>query len=66
MKLKNMIIDEYEQAFPFEQEYNMWINSMERDYREECEYRAKLVVTNKTVLHLDNTEDYSPYVTVNS
>ena len=66
MKLKNMIIDEYETAFPYEQEYNMWIAGMERDFQEEVEYRAKLVVTNKTVLHLDNTEDYSPYVTVNS
>jgi hypothetical protein len=64
MKLKNMIIDEYETAFPYEQEYNLWIASMERDFQEEIEYRAKLVVTNKTVLHYN--EDYSPFVTVNS
>ena len=66
MKLKNMIIDEYETAFPYEQEYNLWIASMERDFQEEIEYRAKLVVTNKTVLHYNNIEDYSPFITVNS
>jgi hypothetical protein len=63
MKLKNMIIDEYEQAFPFESEYTDWINCMETEYS-----AAKLVVTNRTniVLHKDNTEEYSPYATVNS
>ena len=66
MKLKNMIIDEYETAFPYEQEYNLWIASMERDFQEEIEYRAKLVVTNKTVFHYNNIEDYSPFITVNS
>ena len=66
MKLKNTIIDEYETAFPYEQEYNLWIASMERDFQEEIEYRAKLVVTNKTVLHYNNIEDYSPFITVNS
>jgi hypothetical protein len=66
MKLKNMIIDEYETAFPFEQEYNMWIEGMEQDYRDECEYRAKLAVTNQTVLYFHNIEEYSPYATVNS
>jgi hypothetical protein len=68
MKLKNMIIDEYETAFPYEQEYNLWIAGMERDFREECEYQAKLVVTNQTniVLHKDNIEQYSPFITVNS
>jgi hypothetical protein len=68
MKLKNMIIDEYETAFPYEQEYNLWIAGMERDFQEELEYRAKLVVTDRTniVLHKDNTESYSPFGTVNS
>ena len=65
MKLKNMIIDEYETAFPFEQEYNMWINSMEQDYRDECEYRAGVVVTDKVSFKY-NTEEYSPYSTCNS
>jgi len=65
MKLKNMIIEEYEQAFPYEQEYNNWITSMEHDYREECEYRARLIVTGKTNIIIDN-EEYSPFITVNS
>lgn len=65
MKLKNSIIDEYETAFPYEQEYQLWIASMERDFQEEVEYRAKLAVTNRVSLKY-NTEDYSPYATVNS
>jgi hypothetical protein len=64
MKLKNLIIDEYEAAFPFEAEYTDWISCMEYDYAEP----AKLVVTDQTniVLHKDNREDYSPFVTINS
>ena len=65
MKLKNMIIDEYETAFPFEQEYNMWINSMEQDFQEELEYRAKLVVTNRTRI-VYAQDEFSPFATVNS
>lgn len=63
MKLKNMIIDEYEQAFPFESEYTDWITALENDLS-----AGKLVVTNRTniVLHKDNMEEYSPYATVNS
>jgi len=66
MKLKELIIEEYETAFPYEQEYNLWIASMERDFQDEVEYRAKLAVTNRTVLHFHNSEEYSPYATVNS
>jgi hypothetical protein len=67
-RLKASWQEEYEQAFPYEQEYESWIASMERDYREECQYRASLAVTDKArvVLQKDNTEDYSPYITVNS
>jgi hypothetical protein len=65
MKLKEIIIDEYETAFPYEQEYNLWIEGMERDFQEELEYRAKLVVTNKVVLYADG-EELSPFATVNS
>jgi len=63
MKLKDMIISEYEQAFPFESEYIDWINCMETEYS-----APKLVVTDRTniVLHKDNMEEYSPYATVNS
>lgn len=59
---------EYNEAFPEEQEYINWITGIELDYQYECEQRAKLVVTNRTniVLHKDNTEEYSPYSTVNS
>jgi len=63
MKLKNTIIDDYEQAFPWDQEYELWIASMERDYQEECGYRAGLVVTNKTQF---KDEEFSPFSTVNS
>ena len=65
MKLKEIIINEYETAFPYEQEYNLWIEGMERDFQEELEYRAKLVVTNKVVLYA-NGEELSPFATVNS
>jgi hypothetical protein len=65
MKLKNMIIDEYETAFPYEQEYNLWIAGMERDFQEEVEYRAKLAVTNKVSFKY-HTDEYSPYSTCNS
>ena len=63
MKLKNTIIDEYETAFPYEQEYNLWIEGMERDFQEEVEYRAKLVVTDKTRFL---NEEFSPFATANS
>jgi hypothetical protein len=38
---------------------------MERDFQEEVEYRAKLAVTNKVSFKY-NTEEYSPFGTVNS
>jgi hypothetical protein len=59
-----MIIDnEYENAFPYEKEYTDWISclEMEMDYVEP----PKLVVTNQTRILLDSDE-YSPYSTVNS
>ena len=57
--------NEYDATFPFEQEYQSWINGLEADYREECEYRARLSVTKKVKLFIDNNE-LSPYGTVNS
>lgn len=57
--------NEYDATFPFEQEYQSWINGLESDYREECEYRAKLAVTKKVKLFIDNNE-LSPFITVNS
>ena len=59
-----MIINkEYELAFPADQEYNLWINSIEQDYQQEAEYCAKLVVTDRTQF-VD--EDLSPFNTMNS
>ena len=66
MKLKNMIIDnEYNDTFPLEKEYTDWINCMEYEY---TETGSSLTVTNKVniVLHKDNTDDYSPFSTINS
>ena len=56
-----MIINEYEQAFPFDREYTDWINCMEYDYAE----TPKLAVTDKVSFKY-NTEEYSPYSTINS
>ena len=58
-----IINEEYETAFPIDQEYDLWINGIEQDYAEEAEHRAKLVVTNRTQF-VD--EDLSPFNTVNS
>lgn len=55
---------EYEEAFPFESEYTDWISALESKYTEQ----PRLVVTNRTkvVLQKDNTEELSPFATVNS
>jgi hypothetical protein len=68
-KLKELLIEEYEQAFPYEQEYNAWIAGVERDFQEEVEHRAKLVVTDRTnvLLRKNNSfDEYSPYITIDS
>ena len=67
MKLKNMIIKEYEDSHPQEQEFIDWVNCMEYEYNEADNVPA-LTVDNKVniVLHKDNKEEYSPYSTVNS
>lgn len=33
--------DEYEALFPFEQEYNLWVESVERDFQEEADRRVE-------------------------
>ena len=53
-----IINDEYESAFPVEQEYQLWINSIERDYVEEAQYRAKLVITDQTRVHVTERNYY--------
>jgi hypothetical protein len=57
MKLKNMIIDEYEQAHPQEQEFTDWVNCIEYEYNEKDNVPA-LTVDNRVniVLHRDNIE----------
>jgi hypothetical protein len=68
MKLKNMIIDnEYNDIFPADREFIDWVNCIDYEYNEADNVPA-LIVTNKTriVLHKDNTEEYSPYGTINS
>lgn len=68
MKLKNMIIDnEYNDAFPEEREFTDWVNCIDYEYNEKDNVPA-LSVDNRTniVLHKDNTEEYSPFITVNS
>jgi hypothetical protein len=62
-----MIINkEYDSTFPVDQEYQLWIQAVERDYREESQYRAKLAVTNRTRTVLYKNDEFSPFNTVNS
>jgi hypothetical protein len=65
MKLKNMIIDEYEHSFPHEQEFTDWVNCMEYEYNEADNVPA-LKVTDRTNVLIDKGEEYSPYGTLNS
>ena len=55
--------DYYSECFPWEEEYNDWIMKMENDLA-----TGKIVLDERSniVLHKDNTEEYSPYATVNS
>lgn len=51
-----------------EQEYNLWLDSIEREYIEECNSRAIIDTTkfpSNFVLH-NNDEELSPFLTVNS
>jgi hypothetical protein len=60
-----MIIDkEYDAAFPENQEFTDWVNCIDYEYNEQDNVPA-LAVTNKVSLKY-NTEEYSPYSTVNS
>jgi hypothetical protein len=65
MKLKNMIIDnEYNDLFPYDKEFTDWVNCIDYEYNESDNVPA-LTITNKVSLKY-NTEEYSPYATVNS
>lgn len=46
-KAQLLIDAEYEELFPYEQEYESWIAAVERDYQEECEARAGIIVPDK-------------------
>ena len=53
MKLKDTIINEYEQSFPAEQEFVDWVNCMEYEYNEKDNVPA-LEVTDKINIVIDN------------
>jgi hypothetical protein len=60
-----MIIDtEYNDAFPEHQEFTDWVNNIDYEYNEKDNVPA-LTVTDKVSFKY-NTEEYSPYATVNS
>jgi hypothetical protein len=68
MKLKEMIIDnEYNTSFPEDREFTDWVNCIDYEYNEADNVPA-LTVNNRVniVLHKNNTDEYSPYSTVNS
>ena len=60
------IQEEYEDLYPYEQEYNAWMNSIEEDFREECEERFVIKVTKKSNFIFEIDEDISPFNTINS
>jgi len=64
MKLKNMIIDEYEQAFPYDKEFTDWVNCIDYEYNE-SDNVPSLTVDNRVNIIIDN-EEYNPFNTVNS
>lgn len=51
---------EYEELFPFEQEYNSWMNAIEKDFNEEIAHRASIKIRET------DRVSYSPYDTLNS
>ena len=58
--------DEYEELYPYEQEYQSWMNSIEEDFKEECEERSGIKVTKKSNFIFEIDEDLSPFNTINS
>lgn len=63
--------EEYEELFPFEQEYYAWINSIEQDFINEVNYLAGIAAQedrdNFIYVYDDELEDeLSPFATVNS
>lgn len=65
-KLNSIQREEYNLAFPEQQEYENWITSIENDYINECKYRAGVAFkVNRDNIVIIN-EELSPYSTVNS
>lgn len=63
--------EEYEALFPFEQEYQAWVNAIEKDFIDEVNYRAGIASQqdrdNFIYVYDDELEDeLSPFATVNS
>lgn len=51
--------EEYDAAFPWEQECEAWMAAMEQDYIDECNKKLSIYA------HAEN-EEFSPFSTVNS
>lgn len=63
--------EEYERMFPFEQEYQAWIDSIEQDFLEEVNYRASIAAKADRdnfiyVYDEELADELSPFATVNS
>jgi hypothetical protein len=67
MKMKNISADfdnlfdefdvnEYEEIFPEDQEYQSWMAAIERDYAAECNLASKLDVTDKVNVIVDDDD----------
>ena len=64
-KFDDIQCEDYALAFPEYDEFIAWTERMEESYREECALRASLTITEKVSLKY-NTEELSPFSTVNS
>ena len=47
---------DWEEVFPFEQEYLNWIEAIESDYREELEHLNGIQTNSKSQFFFDDTE----------
>ena len=59
-----IIYNEYNNTFPYDREFTDWVNCIDYEYNEADNVPA-LMVNNKVSFKY-NTEEYSPYATVNS
>jgi hypothetical protein len=56
MNNPEIIAAEWEEVFPFEQEYLSWIESIESDYRAELEHRNGILTNSKSQFFFDSDE----------